>query len=326
MRAVVIVTHGTPPVLVERDSPGRAEGETLVRVTAAPISPLDVLCASGTSYFGAQPVPYIPGVQGVGTVLESERHTAGTRVWFPTSAGMAPGDGSMAEHAVAADDELVVLTDDVPDTTVAALGLSAIAAWMALTWRAELAVGEQVLVLGAGGVVGQVAVQAARLLGARRVVAACRSEAARARAAGCGADAVVELRDDDDPEALVQRMAAALDGPVDVVIDPLFGLPATAAARLLAMHGRLVNLGGSAGDTATLSSAYLRSHSAAVLGYTNNDISNGQRADALSAVSGHAAAGRLSVTHEVVSLAEAPDAWRRQADRTAGSRLVLDLS
>ncbi len=326
MRAAVIETHGQPPALVEREAPRWAAGHALVRVTAAPITPLDVLCASGTSYFGAQPVPYVPGVQGVGVVVESELHAPGTRVWFPTSAGMAPGDGSMSEHALAAEDELVVLTEDVPDTTVAALGLSAVAAWMSLTWRGELVVGEQVLVLGAGGVVGQVAVQAARLLGARRVVAAARSEEAQRRAAECGADAVVALRDGDDPEGLAVRIAAELDGPVDLVVDPLFGVPATAAARLLAMRGRLVNLGGSAGDTATFSSAYLRSHTAAVLGYTNTDLRHAQRAAAVGAVLGHAAAGEISVTHEVVALADIADAWARQAAGTASSRLVVDLA
>lgn len=326
MRAAVIDTHGKPPVLVERDAPARPQGQALVRVTAAPITPLDVLCASGTSYFGAQPVPYVPGVQGVGTVLDSDRHPVGTRVWFSTTAGMAPGDGSLAGIAVAADDELVALTEDVPDTTVGALGLSAVAAWMALTWRGRLAEGEQVLVLGAGGVVGQVAVQAARLLGARRVAAACRSAAARQRAEACGADAVVELYDDDTPDGLRERMSAALDGPVDVVVDPLFGVPATAAAGLLASGGRLVNLGSSAGDTATLSSSYLRSHTASVLGYTNNDLTRAQRAEALGAVLGHAAAGRLAVTHEVVPFEEVPDAWQRQADGSAGGRLVIDLT
>ena len=64
---------------------------------AAPIVPLDRLCASGTSYFGEPPLPYVPGVQGVGVVAESDAYAVGTRVWFATSAGMAPGDGSLAE-------------------------------------------------------------------------------------------------------------------------------------------------------------------------------------------------------------------------------------
>jgi NADPH:quinone reductase-like Zn-dependent oxidoreductase len=232
----------------------------------------------------------------------------------------------MAEYAVADEADLIPLDEDgVPDTTVAALGLSAVAAWMCLTWRAALGEGEQVLVLGAGGVVGQVAVQAARLLGARRVAAACRSETARARATACGADEVVALRDGEAAGELAERLAAALDGPLDVVIDPLFGVPATAAAGLLGPRGRLVNLGSSAGETAILGSAHLRSHTAAVLGYTNNDITRDQRAQALRDVLRHAAAGSIEVSHEAVGFGDAPDAWTRQAQGLAKQRLVLDL-
>lgn len=172
------------------------------RVRAAVIkeygAPLDVLCATGTSYFGAPPLSYVPGVQGAGRVVQASSVPEGSRVWFPATAGMRPGDGSMAELALAAEAELVILPDAVEDTPVAALGLSAVAAWMALTWRARMLPREQVLVLGPGGVVGQVAVQAAKRLGARRVVAACRSEAAQERARVCGADAVVPLYDHDD--------------------------------------------------------------------------------------------------------------------------------
>ena len=92
MRAVELHTPGEPPSVVDRAEPEAGSGEVVVRVTAAPIVPLDLLCASGTSYFGVPRTPYVPGVQGVGTV-------DGQAVWFPMSAGMAPGDGSMAEAA-----------------------------------------------------------------------------------------------------------------------------------------------------------------------------------------------------------------------------------
>src|SRR5215204_1596502 len=97
MRVALLRTYGAAPELAERPNPNPGPGETLVQVTAAPIVPLDLLCASGTSYFGQQPLPYIPGVQGVGTVLRSTDLPAGSRVWFATSAGMAPGDGSLAD-------------------------------------------------------------------------------------------------------------------------------------------------------------------------------------------------------------------------------------
>lgn len=322
MRAAVITRYGASPAPAEHPDPTSGPGQALVAVTAAPIVPLDVLCASGASYFGAQPLPYVPGVQGVGRVVESETVPAGSRVWFPTTAGMLPGDGSMGQLALADERELVVLPDgpgDADDALVAALGLSAVAAWLVLTWRAGLREGEQVLVLGAGGVVGQVAVQAARRLGARRVVAAARSDSARQRAAACGADAVVALHDDDRPEDLTARLAEAADGPFDVVVDPLFGVPATAAATLLGSRGRLVNLGSSAGETAVIGSAHLRSHSASVLGYTNNDITVEQRRDALLAALGHG----FDVAHDVVPLEEVGAAWSGQADGRAVRRQVL---
>jgi NADPH:quinone reductase-like Zn-dependent oxidoreductase len=294
-------------------------------VSAAPITPLDVLCASGRSYFGVPAMPYVPGVQGVGVVQRSGRFAAGTRVWFPTTAGMQPGDGSLAERCAVADADLVPLPDGVDDAAVAALGLSAVAAWMGLTWRAALRAGEQVLVLGAGGVVGQVAVQAARILGARRVVAACRSEAARERALAAGADAVVGLGAEDEVDGLAGRLADACGGSVDVVLDPLCGVPASAATRVLAPWGRLVNLGSAAGPTATFDSAALRSRSAAVLGYTNNDLTREQRQDALLQVLGHAAAGRVRVAHEVAPIDRVADAWARQRDGAAQVRIVVRI-
>jgi NADPH:quinone reductase len=325
VRAAVIREYGVPASAAEHPEPRPADGQALVAVTAAPITPLDVMCATGTSYFGEQPLPYVPGVQGVGRVVQGASVPAGTRVWFPANAGMRPGDGSMAELAVVDEAELIALPEDVEDTLVAALGLSSVAAWMCLTWRAALQPGEQVLVLGAGGVVGQVAVQAARRLGARRVVAACRSERAQASAGACGADAVVPLSDQDDVDALTTRLAEACDGPVDVVIDPLFGVPATAAARLLGPRGRLVNLGSSAGETAVFGSAHLRSHTASVLGYTNNDITVEQRRDALLSVLEHAAATGLTVGHDVLPLDDVRSAWSAQADGTAAARLVLRI-
>ncbi|MGC5022670.1 quinone oxidoreductase family protein [Micromonospora sp. DT47] len=262
-------------------------------------------------------MPYLPGVQGVGRLDD------GTPLWFSTTAGMRPGDGSMAEYCVLPAADVVTLPDDVDHTLIAALGLSAVAAWVTLTSRGEMRQGEQVLVLGAGGVVGQVALQVARLHGARRIIAACRSTAAQERARKRGADAVVALTDFDDVESLAARLPEACDGPVDVVLDPLFGVPAAAALRTLNAHGRLVNLGSSAGEHAPFDSATLRSRSLRLLGYTNNELSTEQKARALRVVADHAAAGRLVLDYETTSLTDAGEAWSPQADGRATSRIVL---
>ena len=322
MRAAVLTSPGQHPELADHPAPEPQPGRTLVRVTAAPVVPLDLLCASGTSYFGRPAVPYVPGVQGVGVVLDSAVHPVGSRVLVATTAGMAPGDGSHAPRCSVPDADVVPLASDdgLTDAAVAAIGLSGVAAWMALTWRAQLQPGERVLVLGAGGAVGQAAVGAARALGAGRVVAVSRPGSSAARARAAGADVVVELGAGVDE--LAAQLAEACGGAADVVVDPVFGPVATAASRVLAPGGRLVNLGSAAGDTAELSSAVLRSRGASVLGYTNNALTAGQRAAALQAVLAVAAAGQLSVAHETLPLADVRQAWERTA-AGSGARLVL---
>jgi NADPH:quinone reductase-like Zn-dependent oxidoreductase len=321
MRAAVLSTAGQPPEHAEHPAPEAAPGRTVVRMTAAPIVPLDLLCASGTSYFGPPTTPYVPGTQGVGVVEQSGTWPEGTRVFVVTTAGIAPGDGSLAELSAVPDEAVVPLPQGVADEDAAALGMSAVAAWMGLTDRARLAAGETVVVTGAGGAVGQVAVAAAQVLGAGRVVAVCRSDSAAERARRAGADQVVRL--DADVDRLTGRLKEAVGGSVDVVLDPVFGVAATAASRVLAPYGRLVNLGGAGADVAEFSSAVLRSRTASVLGYTNAMLSPEQQRSALDDVFRHAAEGRLAVVHERLPLSGVGEAWRRQADGEADVRLVL---
>jgi NADPH:quinone reductase-like Zn-dependent oxidoreductase len=310
MRAALVSGYGEPPRYLPHRAPVRGPGQALIRVTAAPVNPLDLLCASGTSYFGAPPLPYAPGAQGVGIIEDADTLPAGRRAWFSCDAGMRPGDGAMAEYCAPDESSVLLLPDGVSDEQVAALGLSAIAAWMALTWRGGLQPGEHVLVLGASGTVGQVGVQAARLLGAGRVVAACRDAHGRARAAELGADAVADLSGD-DTDTISRRLAEASAGRLDLVLDPVWGRPAEAALRVLSPRGRLVNLGSAAGPQASLASATVRAGMLSVLGYTNNRLSQQQRAAALGEILTHAAAGRISADYEALPLAQAAEGWSR---------------
>ncbi len=310
MRAAVLHGHGQPPEYGRHPAPRRMAGQALIRVTAAPVNPLDLLCASGVSYFGAPTLPYVPGTQGVGVVEQADTFAAGQRVWFSGSAGMAPGDGTLAQWCVADESAILALPDEVSDDLVAALGLSAIAAWMALTWRGGLQSGEHVLVLGASGTVGQVGIQVARLHGAGRVIAACRDAHGRQRATELGAHAVVDLAGE-DPARLASSLAEASAGRLDLVLDPVWGIPAQAAMLALSPGGRLVNLGSSAGQQASVASATLRSAVLSVLGYTNNALRPEQRAAALAEILGHAAEGRIDTDRETLSLAEIGTGWAR---------------
>ena len=103
----------------------------------------------------------------------------------------------------------------------------------------------------------------------------------------------------------------------------LYGIPAAAAARTLRPGGRLVNLGGSAGETSPLDSSTLRGRSLRILGYTNNELTGEQRAAAMGHVASLALEGRLHVAHERIPLTDAPTAWHRQSTGTTSGRLVL---
>lgn len=323
MRALVVETPGVTPVVATWPEPMRAPGRSLVRVTAAPVVPLDLLVASGTSYFGEPETPYVPGVQGVGRVEESDTLPAGTQVFLATTAGIVPardgaGDGALAERCVVADDDLVALDGSVADTVVAALGLSAVAAWQCLVARGRLRPGEHVAVLGAGGAVGQAGIGVAYAAGAGRVVAVCR-EASRDRAREAGAQLVVTT---DDTATLADRLREACGGRLDVVLDPVCGAPAEAALAVLSPGGRLVNLGGSAGESMSLSSAAIRSRSLEVHGYTNAMLTAEERADGLRRVVALAADDGVRVAHLTCPLEQAPQAWEQTAQGT-GARVVV---
>ncbi|XVU26959.1 zinc-binding dehydrogenase [Actinoplanes sp. CA-054009] len=317
IRAAVLTVCGSPPALAERPAPGPGDGLVPITVAAAPITPLDLLCASGTSYFGMPATPYVPGVQGVG-------HRAdGVPVWFATPAGMRPGDGSMAAEVAVPAGDVVELPPGVPLPLIAGLGLSAVAAHSALVRAGGLVAGEQVVVLGAGGVVGQAAIQLALLTGARRVVAVARSAAARERAVELGAAAVVPYVPGSSVSTVAEALREVVDGPVDLVLDPVFGVPAAAALRVLRPGGRLVNLGSAAGAEAPIESAVLRGGSLQIIGYTNNALPPAARAESLRTIAGHAVAGRLVADHEVVPFESVAEAWQRQAKGEARGRIVL---
>lgn len=322
MRAAVIEAVGESPAVREVPEPERREGQALIEVTAAPLNPIDLAIGSGGFYAGSPDVPYVAGKEGVGTVVEGETIDPGTRVRFEARGGLGGTEGSLAERVVASEDEIVEIPPAVDDALAACFGIAGLAAWLSLEWRAQLRPGESVLVLGATGPVGQIAIQAARLLGAGRVVAAGRDAAALERSLELGADAVVDLTAADGAAELAEAFEAAAGGRIDVTIDPVWGELAIAALRATASFGRLVQIGQSAGAEATLASAAIRGRPLSILGHTNGAAPPETRASAYRRMVEHAAAGRLEVEHEVLGLDQVAAAWRRQAD-SPRRKLVL---
>jgi NADPH:quinone reductase len=191
-----------------------------------------------------------------------------------------------------------------------ACGIAGVAGWLPLAWRAPVRADDRVLVLGATGTAGLVAVQAARLLGAGRVVAAGRNAERLARALEVGADEAVELGAE-DAEAF--RRACGGNGPT-LIFDALWSKAVAAAADAAAPGARLVQVGQSAGPEATLRSNDVRGKQLELLGYSNFAAPpDAVRAGYLELL-GHAAAGRIRIDVETYSLDSIADAWRRQAD------------
>lgn len=285
MRAAILREYGATPRLGEAAEPVPGAGELLVDVLAAGLNPIDLRIASGTLAARRPPLPSLVGSEGVGRTAD------GRRVYFGASSG------SLAERATVSEAETAEVPDGVGDAEAIAYGIAGLAAWLSLD-KARLAEGETVLVLGASGPVGRIAVQLARLRGAGRVIAASRRGEGHA-----------------DP-------AGPFEPGIDVVIDPLWGAPAEAAVRALGFRGRLVQIGQSAGAEASLASADIRFKEIEILGHTNVAAPPEARAEALQAMWRHAAAGELAVEVETLALSSVAEAWEAQA-AAPGRKLVL---
>ena len=315
MRAARIREIGALPEVVEVDEPEPLAGDVLVEVLAAPLNPLDVNVGAGRFYGGHPPLPYVPGAEGIGRVRDT-----GELAWvFSAGVGLAR-DGCMAELAAVPAASLVTFAADVEPALAGALGIAGLAGWFPVARRAPVREGETVLVLGATGTVGSVAVQAARLLGAGRVVAAGRDEAELERVRGLGADATVRLDGGDD---LAGRLREACGGEgANLVVDPLWGKPLEAALAACAPGARVVHLGQSAGPSATLESGTVRGKQLDLLGFSDYGVPRDVLAEEYRRLVAHAAAGAITVEVERVPLADVADAWRRQAEGGSG-KLVL---
>jgi NADPH:quinone reductase-like Zn-dependent oxidoreductase len=302
MRAAVLHEYGVPRPDEFRE-PRAGPGQAVVDVLAAGVNPVDVSISAGRFYAGKPPLPSVAGREGVG-ILEGER------VYF--DAPIAPF-GSMAQRTLIDPEGAYPVPQGVSDGVAVALGISGITAWLALTWRAQLKEGEHVLVLGASGVLGQIAVQAAKLLGAERVVGAARSTAGLQRALQLGADAAVALGEQ-APADLPAALAGAAQGRIDVVIDPLFGEPFTAAVNAASFGARLVHLGASAAAEATLPSAAVRGKALVIMGHSNFAAPPEVKRDAYARLVEAAADGGLSVAVEALPLERLAEAWQRLAE------------
>jgi NADPH2:quinone reductase len=318
MNAAVVHSFDAPPRYESFADPIPAAGEKLVTVTAAGLHPIVKALASGAHYGSTAQFPFIAGVDGVGRLED------GTRVYFGPSRSPY---GSMAERALAAGPMCLPLPDGIDDATAAATANPAMSSWVALTDRAKFVAGESVLILGATGVAGQLAIQIARRLGARRIVATGRNPQALDEAKSLGADQTISLDQDHDALVSALRQEVASNG-VDVVLDYLWGPPAQAALEAIAQKGlsktaprvRYVQIGSSAGKTIPLPAETLRSSGLELLGSGFGSASLDQIAHALTAYFSAAAATPFRTSIQTAPLRDVERLWNTPEHAT---RLVF---
>ncbi|HKD86822.1 MAG TPA: zinc-binding alcohol dehydrogenase family protein [Terriglobales bacterium] len=317
MDAAVVHKLGELPRCEPFPEPVAGEGEVIVHVHAAALKPVDKQMASGSHYASPRQAPFVCGTDGVGHLND------GRRVFF---GGCRSPYGAMAQRTVVPGAFAFPLPDTLADETAAALMNPGVSAWLTLAARAKLVAGENVLILGATGVTGRLAVRIAKLMGAGRVVAAGRNQQALHSLSGLGADATIRLdmAEDELREAFVREAGAP---GFQVVIDYLWGPPTEILLSAMTSHTfaavgtetRLVQVGESAGPTISLPAAVLRSHALTILG-TAGIPSREILADALQRVLACGAKGELKVDTVAVRLANIEAAWQQNH---SGSRIVI---
>jgi NADPH2:quinone reductase len=317
MDAAVVYELGKPPRREHFPEPIAGENEVVVHVLGASLKPVDRQIASGLHYASPRKLPFICGTDGVGHL------DAGQRVFF---GGCRAPYGAMAQRTVVPKAYTFTVPDRVNNELAAALPNPGVSAWLALTFRAKLAPSENVLILGATGVTGRLAVRIARLLGAARIVAAGRNHQVLESLLQHDADAIIRL---DLPEKDLKEsfMREAGQTGFQVVIDYVWGHPtevflsAITNARFAATgtETRLVQVGESAGPTISLPAAVLRSTALTILG-TAGIPSRDVLADAIRQVMAYAANRKLQVDTMAVSLADIESVWEQNQ---SGPRMVV---
>jgi NADPH:quinone reductase-like Zn-dependent oxidoreductase len=317
MNAAVVTSFDEPPHYQQIEVPQtRADAEMLVDVLAVGLHPRVKTGAAGAHYTSTGTLPMIPGIDAVG------RRPDGKRIYFVANDAVL---GTMADKAVLDARRAIELPDDVDVAKVAAAMNPAMSAWVALRRRVPIERGQSVLVLGATGNAGAMAIQIARRLGAARVVGAGRDLDRLNSLTSVGADALVQLTDDVDATGAALGAAAA---EVDIVIDYVWGEPAQQAimALLSARADRSraldwIQIGAMAGPTVELPSVALRSANLRLQGNGQGAVSTQAYLAELPSLVEEINAGAIAVKPNTMPLADVEEVWA-QAD-APGERTVL---
>jgi NADPH:quinone reductase-like Zn-dependent oxidoreductase len=319
MKAAIVSSFDKAPEYGEFRNPVAGPEQALVQVKAAALSRLVRGQASGQHYSSGGALPFVPGADGVGRLPD------GTRVYFAFP--MAPF-GSMAEMTVVDRSRCVALPDEVDDVTAAAMANPGMSSYAALLERAKFVAGETVLINGATGASGRLAIQIAKHVGARKVIATGRNEASVEGLRALGADGVIAL--DQPAEKLTEVFRREMrESGVNVILDYLWGVSAECLIGAAAGHGsgegepriRYVQIGAMAGSTIAMQAGALRSSGLELMGSGLGSVSNAALLGAIGELMKAIVPGGLTISTEAVPLREVGSAW----SNGSGDRIVFTV-
>jgi len=305
MKAAIVTSFDQPPVYSDIEQPQPLPGEHLIATRAAALSQLVKAKASGKHYSSVATFPQVPGVDGVGQLAD------GQRVFF----AFPRANGAMAEYVTVDKSLCVPVPDAVDDVTAAAIGNPGMSSVAALEYRARFKPGEVVLVNGAAGTSGRLAIQIAKHMGASRVIATARNAAVEPELLALGADAFICLQQSE--KELTDAFHDAIRSfEVDIVLDYLWGLPA--AGILTSIHDaneaqkpiRFVNIGALAGAAIPLNAAVLRSNNLELTGSGLGSVSNAGLIQSIGKVLQWVEPAGLKIATKAIPLARVHEAWQ----------------
>ncbi|MDE1178803.1 MAG: zinc-binding alcohol dehydrogenase family protein [Edaphobacter sp.] len=321
MKAAVIRKAGGRPEYAEFSEPVASEGMEVVTVSASALSTFSKSRSSGAHYSADGVFPSVAGSDGVGRTAD------GRRVYFALP--QAPY-GALGERSLVRSRQCVAVPEELDDVTAAAIANPGMSAWAALVERARLVKGETVLVNGATGSAGRIAVQLAKYLGAGKVIATGRNARELEDLRRLGADAVVPfaLADSEGVKQFEQALIAEFAAGVDVVVDYLWGTSAKTIMVAIAKgvedaHPvRFVHVGGAAGEESIeLPGAALRSSAIQLMGSGVKSVPFAKLLEAIESVFAAVVPAKLEVATRVMPLAEIAEAW----DAPGKPRVVVKI-
>ncbi len=315
MKAAIVTGAGKPPVYADFAAPQAAPGEVAIDVTAAALSHVTKARAAGTHYSSSQVYPFVAGLDGVG------RRQDGARFYFLLP--RAPF-GGMGERTVVNASHCVSVPDALDDVTAAAIANPGMSSWAALKERARLRPGETVLVNGATGSSGRLALQIARHLGAKKIIATGRDSGVLKSLAALGADLAISLLQDDVTLDAVFQEQFGGDG-VDIVLDYLWGPSAERLLRAAAKSGketpmRFAQIGSISGQTIPLAATTIRSSTLELIGSGIGSVPLDRMRHAIAELFAATVTNRFAIATAAVPLADVASHW---AMNSAAARTVF---